>query len=83
MGMCEICREMYPPDFTVIIAVKPDGTEDYKCVYCESGKDVLAYNMGDGMRDYPKQECIKDYKELLMKLKSSPAVTKALADKGK
>lgn len=71
---------MYPPDFTVIVDVK-EGEEFYKCVYCESGKDVLAYDTGGGMRDYSKQECVKDYKELLMKLKNSPKVVELMAKK--
>lgn len=82
IGKCAICNEMFPPDFTIIVNVDAQGNEDYKCVYCESGKDVLAYDTGRGMRDYKKKECIEDYKGLLMKLKSSPEVTKALADKG-
>ena len=81
MGMCQVCREFFPPHFTLVLDVDDSGNEVYKCVYCESGKDVLGYDFGDGtgMRDYSKQQCIKDYKELLAKMKDSAKAREKLA----
>ena len=81
IGQCQVCREFFPPDFTVIVDVDAAGKEFYKCVYCETGKDVLAYDTGGGMRDYSKDECIKDYKALIAKIKDSPAIKDALVKK--
>ncbi len=83
IGQCQVCKEFFPPDFTIIIDVDPKGEELYKCVFCETGKDSLGYDTGGGTRDYTKKECIKDYKELIGKLKGSPAVSKTLEDKAK
>ena len=81
MGQCQVCREFFPPDFTIIADVDSEGKEFYKCVYCETEKKSLIYDTGGGPRDYTKEECVKDYKELIKKIKSSPEVSKVLAKK--
>lgn len=76
---CEICYKLLPPNFMVEI----EGTDAKKCVFCDQNKNEVKYKEGLVEKTYTKNECIKEYNELLNKLKHSKGVAKILANKVK
>ena len=77
MPRCEICYKLLPPDFMVDI----EGSKNAKkCIFCDKGKSEIKYKEGLIEKTYTKNECIKEYNELLNKLKHSKGVSKILAD---
>ena len=77
MPRCELCYKLFPPNFMMDI----EGTKDAKkCVFCDQGKNEVKYKEGLIEKTYTKDECIKEYNELLNKLKHSKGIAKILAD---
>ena len=74
MGLCIKCRDFFPPDF-----LSPLEDEDQECVFCGRGVKYIQYNEKDGsVRKYTREDCIRDYKILLGKLKDTKDVKKVL-----
>ena len=76
MPRCEICYKMLPPNFMVEI----ENMDAKKCIFCEQGKNEVEYKEGLTVKKYTKEQCIKEYNELLNKLKHTKGVSKVLAD---
>jgi len=81
MPKCEICYKLLPPQFMVEIEGAKDDAK--KCVFCDQGIKEIEYKEGLERKKYTKDECIKEYNELLNKLKYSKGVAKVLANKVK
>ena len=77
MPKCDMCWDMFPPDF--FCERDDDGKE---CMFCRIGKDYITMDTGKGVRNYTKKECKKDYVEFLRMLKEKEGVIEALV-KGK
>jgi len=74
MPLCIRCRDFFPPDFMLSLQ---DGNEE--CVYCNKGVKHLQYTEKDGsVRNYTREECIRDYKILIGELKDTRDVKKIL-----
>jgi hypothetical protein len=75
MPKCQVCYKLLPPNFMV----KIEGTNVKKCIFCEKGKNEIEYKEGLSVKKYTKEEAIKEYNELLNKLKDSKGIAKILA----
>ena len=77
MPKCQVCYKIIPPNFMVEI----EGTNTKKCIFCEQGKKEVKYTDENGIpKTYTKDQCMKEYNELLNKLKHSKGISKILAD---
>lgn len=77
---CQVCYKLLPPQFMVEI----EGAKDAKkCIFCDQGKNTIEYKEGLETKKYTQDQCVKEYKELLNKLKYSKGIAKILADGAK
>ncbi len=81
MPKCVKCNEFFPPNYTEVIeGSQPDPLDDGKypqhCVFCKLGIDKVEreteHNSGQYVM-YSKEECLRDYKAFLAKLKDGTA----------
>ena len=78
MSRCVKCYNYFPPQYMREI----EGVEEevYQCVYCKLGKDYVMVLMEDKKEiKYTKEQCIRDYKMFLKKLKETESIAEKLA----
>jgi hypothetical protein len=82
MPRCIRCNEFFPPNYTEVVpgsSPDPLNNNEYpqECVFCAQKIDKVeretSHNSGE-YTFYTKEECIKDYKEFLAKVKDSQNV---------
>lgn len=77
MPYCQKCNNFYPPNYTEVIQnSKPDLNNNYpqQCIFCKLGIDKVERETSHNSSKYimySKEECIRDYKEFLKKIKNS------------
>jgi hypothetical protein len=82
MPRCIQCNEFFPPNYTEIVPnSRPDplNNNEYpqECVFCSQGIDKVERETSHDSGEYTmytKEECIRDYREFLAKLKDSQNV---------
>lgn len=89
MPLCIRCKEVFPPNYTEVIEnSKPDfsGLYPQECIFCKLNIDKVERETAKGSGKYTmysKQECLRDYKEFLFKLKKSRNVKDILKKNNK
>lgn len=77
MPKCKICYYFYPPQYMRDIENAPET--DKQCIFCQRGKDYVMVMKEEGKEiKYTKNECIKDYKDFVKKLKETPNIAEKL-----
>jgi hypothetical protein len=82
MPKCIHCNEFFPPNYTEIVPnSRPDPLNNnqypQKCVFCSRGIDKVERETQPDSGKYviyTKEQCLRDYKEFLSKLKDSQNV---------
>lgn len=78
MPKCAKCQEFFPPNYTEIIEDSEidgiSGEYPQNCIFCKLGINQVEResekNSGNYV-PYTKQECLRDYKEFVAKIKST------------
>ena len=80
MPKCVKCDEFFPPNYTEIVENSlPDEKGDYPqlCVFCRLGVNEVEreteHDSGQYI-PYTREECLRDYKNFLKKIKKSKNV---------
>lgn len=76
MPQCEKCKDFFPPNYTELIPegkANREGQFPQHCVFCKDGVDFVmredSHNSGKFNTKYTKEECIRDYKAFVEKMK--------------
>lgn len=82
MPLCEKCRNFFPPEFSTLVENNKDSENDYLCSWCKIDKDFISVTPKDKPSyTYTRDECIKDYKIFMKKLKENRNVKEIIKKK--
>ena len=84
MAKCIKCGDFFPPNYTEIVPnhmPDKDGNDVQQCIFCKLQVDEVERetNVDSGQYiKYTKEQCVKDYKNFLDKLKNNKNVFDAI-----
>jgi wyosine [tRNA(Phe)-imidazoG37] synthetase (radical SAM superfamily) len=76
MPKCVTCGGFFPPNLSIL---KNKDLNDHVCIFCERGLNEVTINIKGYNEVYTKEQCERDYKQMLRELKDRPNIAKVLA----
>lgn len=76
MPKCVTCGGFFPPNLSIL---KNEDLNEHVCIFCERGIKEVTLNIKGYNEVYTKEDCEKDYRIMLNKLKDTESIAKILA----